>query len=262
MVILNLPRLIPFAFTFISPPLALIANQFGFSIDVAFKELPTVYQDIILYGSGDQVVEMIYDDGVRSYKTRKPFEGILPSLTRRYKETDSNWVREELEKYRTVKSCELCNGKRLKTESLHFKIGGKNISDLGMMDIRELAEWFENVQLNERQIKIAEKNPLYVIEINSNKNEIIVGPKEKLVKREIELRDINILVDKEEFNTEIFVKIRSTGKLIKSKLSFVNNKGNVELLDNEYGISPGQACVFYKKDQYGDKLLGGGWIVN
>ena len=113
-----------------------------------------------------------------------------------------------------------------------------------------------------RGIKIAEKNPLYVIEINSNKNEIIVGPKEKLVKREIELRDINILVDKEEFNTEIFVKIRSTGKLIKSKLSFVNNKGNVELLDNEYGISPGQACVFYKKDQYGDKLLGGGWIVN
>ena len=113
-----------------------------------------------------------------------------------------------------------------------------------------------------RGIKIAEKDPLYVIEINSNKNEIIVGPKEKLVKRVIELRDINILVDEEELKEEIFVKIRSTGKLIKSKLSFKNNKVNVELLDDEYGISPGQACVFYKKDQYGDKLLGGGWIVN
>ena len=113
-----------------------------------------------------------------------------------------------------------------------------------------------------RGIKIAEKDPLYVIEINSNNNEIIVGPKEKLVKRVIELRDINILVDEEELKEEIFVKIRSTGKLIKSKLSFKNNKVNVELLDDEYGISPGQACVFYKKDQYGDKLLGGGWIVN
>ena len=113
-----------------------------------------------------------------------------------------------------------------------------------------------------RGIKIAEKDPLYVIEINSNNNEIIVGPKEKLVKRVIELRDINILVDEEELKEEIFVKIRSTGKLIKSKLSFKNNKVNVKLLDDEYGISPGQACVFYKKDQYGDKLLGGGWIVN
>ena len=61
---------------------------------------------------------------------------------------------------------------------------------------------------------------------------------------------------------EIYVKIRSTGKLIKSKLSISNNIGNVVLLEDEYGISPGQACVFYKNDDYGDKLLGGGWISN
>ena len=113
-----------------------------------------------------------------------------------------------------------------------------------------------------RGIKVSDKEPLYVIEINAEKNEIIVGPKEKLIKRNIELRDINILTNKEDFNREIFVKIRSTGKLIKSKLSISNNKGNVELLEDEYGISPGQACVFYKKDNKGYKLLGGGWITN
>ena len=113
-----------------------------------------------------------------------------------------------------------------------------------------------------RGIKIAEKDPLYVIEINSDKNEIIVGPKEKLIKRKIKLRDINILTSKKELDEEIYVKIRSTGKLIKSKLSIFKNTGNVELLEDEYGISPGQACVFYNKDNNGDKLLGGGWITN
>ena len=113
-----------------------------------------------------------------------------------------------------------------------------------------------------RGIKIAEKDPLYVIEINSDKNEIIVGPKENLIKRKIKLRDINILTSKKELEDEIYVKIRSTGKLIKSKLSIFKNTGNVELLEDEYGISPGQACVFYNKDNNGDKLLGGGWITN
>ena len=120
-----------------------------------------------------------------------------------------------------------------------------------------------NFTIGQRKgIKIAEKDPLYVIEINSDKNEITVGPKKKLVKRKIQLRDINILTNKEDFKEEIFVKIRSTGKLIKSKLSLSNNMANVELLEDEYGISPGQACVFYKKDRNGDKLLGGGWITN
>ena len=71
-----------------------------------------------------------------------------------------------------------------------------------------------------------------------------------------------ILTDQEDFKDEIFVKIRSTGKLIKSRLSISKSKASVELLEDEYGISPGQACVFYKKDNNGDKLLGGGWITN
>ena len=118
-----------------------------------------------------------------------------------------------------------------------------------------------NFTIGQRKgIKIAAKDPLYVIEINSEKNEIIVGPKEKLVKRKIELRDVNILASKDDFREEIFVKIRSTGKLIKSKLLLNKNTRKVELLEDEYGISPGQACVFYIRDDYGHKLLGGGWI--
>ena len=120
-----------------------------------------------------------------------------------------------------------------------------------------------NFTIGQRKgIKIAEKEPLYVLEIISQKNEIIVGPREKLIKKKVGLRDLNILSNKEDFKNDIFVKIRSTGKLIKSKLSIFNNKPNVELLEDEYGISPGQACVFYKKDSNGDKLLGGGWITN
>ena len=122
-----------------------LAKQFGFSIEVAFSELPTVFEDIILHGSGDQSVEMVYDDGLRSYKTRKPFEGIIPNLARRYRETDSNWVREELEKYRTVQPCDACTGKRLKPESLAVKIVNKDISDIAALSIGDAVIWFQEL---------------------------------------------------------------------------------------------------------------------
>tara|TARA_Y100000591_G_scaffold325109_1_gene345554 strand:+ start:616 stop:1734 length:1119 start_codon:yes stop_codon:yes gene_type:complete len=119
-----------------------------------------------------------------------------------------------------------------------------------------------NFTIGQRKgIKIANKDPLYVIEINSEDNEIFVGPKEKLIKKRIQLKDINLLVDKDDLKDEIFVKIRSTGKLIKSKLKIYDKSIHVDLLEDEYGISPGQACVFYKGDSHGSKLLGGGWII-
>ena len=111
-----------------------------------------------------------------------------------------------------------------------------------------------------RGIKIAAKDPLYVIDINPKNNEIIVGNKKELLKKDIILKDINLLVDKSVFDKEIFVKVRSTGRLIKSKLNLINNHAQLKLFDDEYGISPGQACVFYSKDNFGDKVLGGGWI--
>ena len=112
-----------------------------------------------------------------------------------------------------------------------------------------------------RGIKIAAKEPLYVIDINSDKNEIIVGEKKELIKKNINLKNLNLLADKKFFDEKIFVKVRSTGKLLKSKLNLNNGKTSLTLLEDEYGISPGQACVFYQKDKYGDRVLGGGWIT-
>ena len=88
-----------------------------------------------------------------------------------------------------------------------------------------------------------------------------MGLKNDLLKKEIILKDLNLLEDKKIFDKDIFVKVRSTGKLLKSKLNIINGKAKLNLLEDEYGISPGQACVFYSKDEFGDKLLGGGWIT-
>tara|TARA_Y100000748_G_C15474130_1_gene480023 strand:- start:145 stop:1260 length:1116 start_codon:yes stop_codon:yes gene_type:complete len=118
-----------------------------------------------------------------------------------------------------------------------------------------------NFTIGQRKgIKVAASEPLYVVNINSEKNEIFVGTKKNLIKPSIKLRDLNLLVDKKVFNKDVYVKIRSTGKLIKAKVEFENSSANVILLDDEYGISPGQACVFYLEDKEGHKVLGGGWI--
>ncbi len=111
-----------------------------------------------------------------------------------------------------------------------------------------------------RGIRVAAKEPLYVIDINSDLNEIVIGTKKDLLKKNILLRNINLLCDKKVLENEIFVKIRSTGKLIKSKVKLKNDTAELELIDDEYGISPGQACVFYSKDELGERVLGGGWI--
>ena len=119
-----------------------------------------------------------------------------------------------------------------------------------------------NFTIGQRKgIKIANKEPLYIVKINSLKNEIIVGNKHDLEVDEIKLRNLNFLCDDiKKYNSNLFVKIRSTGELIKTKISFVDNIVKVKLDKKESGVSPGQACVFYSKDSVGDKVLGGGWI--
>ncbi len=119
-----------------------------------------------------------------------------------------------------------------------------------------------NFTIGQRKgIKLANKEALYVIKINAENNEIIVGPRENLGKKKINLRNINLLTDSKELNDDVLVKVRSTGKLLNAKVNlFNNNNAEVNLVNSEDGISPGQACVFYKKDQYGHKVLGGGWI--
>ena len=111
-----------------------------------------------------------------------------------------------------------------------------------------------------RGIKIADKDPLYVIKIDNNNNTIVVGPKEALKINKIILRELNILGSKSELEKEIKIKVRSTGKLLRAKVKINTNKAEVNILDGESGISPGQACVFYLNDEAGDKVLGGGWI--
>jgi len=112
-----------------------------------------------------------------------------------------------------------------------------------------------------RGIKVSDKDPLYVIEINAEKNEIIVGTKKYLSQKKIKLKNLNLLCEPSELKEEILVKVRSTGKLIKANIDCYNDKANIKLLEDEYGISPGQACVFYSKNKIGYKVLGGGWIT-
>ena len=136
-----------------------------------------------------------------------------------------------------------------------------NIKDINN-NVIGVHEGIINFTIGQRRgIKISDKEPLYVIEINAEKNEIIVGPKENLIQKKIKLKNINILANPEEFLDEVFVKVRSTGKLLKAKVNFSDIFTEVDLLEDEYGISPGQACVFYSKNDQGYKVLGGGWIT-
>ena len=120
-----------------------------------------------------------------------------------------------------------------------------------------------NFTIGQRKgIKVADKEALYVIKIDAENNEIIVGGREHLGKKKINLKSINLLSEKKELGQNILVKVRSTGKLLSANVNILNDdKAEVKLDNSEDGISPGQACVFYKEDQYGHKVLGGGWIT-
>jgi tRNA-specific 2-thiouridylase len=117
-----------------------------------------------------------------------------------------------------------------------------------------------NFTIGQRKgIKISGEIPYYVIKINAETKEVIIGKKEELEIKKIKIEDVNYLSDKQnDFNENIFVKVRSTGKLIESKLDV--NTGNITFEKGEFGVSPGQACVFYKPDHLGVRVLGGGWI--
>jgi len=141
-----------------------------------------------------------------------------------------------------------------------FKKG--NIKDLNGKVIG-VHDGIINFTIGQRKgIKVSDIEPLYVLKINSDKNEIIVGPRKQLGKRDIKINKLNLLVDENQFKNDILVKVRSTGKLLKAKVNLKsNNSAVVNLKDLEDGISPGQACVFYNTDNQGYKVLGGGWIV-
>ena len=119
-----------------------------------------------------------------------------------------------------------------------------------------------NYTIGQRKgIRIASKEPFYVVDIDAKKNKVIVGKKEDLLIKHICLKNINFLSDVKKYNDNFFVKVRSTGKLIKAKIRLKETTAEIDLEENETGVSPGQACVFYSKSKIGDKVLGGGWIA-
>ena len=136
-----------------------LAKHFAVSMHTPFRELPDEAQNAILQGTGKTPVTMEYDDGLRSYKTKKPFEGVMPNMQRRWRETDSSWVREELERYQNVYPCSACDGHRLKPEALAVKIDGLQIANVSRMSIAEARDWFLSLDatLNDKQKEIAER---------------------------------------------------------------------------------------------------------
>ncbi len=146
--------------------------------------------------------------------------------------------------------------KKFRPES--FKPG--KILDVSGNQIGE-HEGIINYTIGQRKgIKISNDKPLYVVNINADNNTIIVGAKKFLEIKEIKLRNLNLLGNKKDFENLINIKVRSTGRLLKAKIAISDSNAKVEILDSDTGVSPGQACVFYSKDDLGDKVLGGGWI--
>ncbi|PYF03905.1 excinuclease ABC subunit A [Rhodopseudomonas faecalis] len=137
--------------------LTALGKHYKFSLDAKWKELPKKAQNAILYGSGDDEIKFSYEDGVRSYDTKKPFEGVITNIQRRFRETESEWAREELGKYFSDVPCAACHGHRLKPEALCVKVGAKHIGEIAELSVKAAGEWFASVPdaLNKQQNEIA-----------------------------------------------------------------------------------------------------------
>ncbi len=139
--------------------LASLAKHYRFSTAVPFKNLPEKARNIILYGSGGERVPLTYDDGDRSYTTQRAFEGVVPNMERRWKETDSDWIREELGRYQATALCEACDGYRLKPEALAVKIDSLHVGQVAAMSIDAAARWCDGLEdaLTPKQREIAQR---------------------------------------------------------------------------------------------------------
>jgi len=136
-----------------------LARHYGFSMDDPWWKLPPKAHDAVLNGSGAEKIHFVYDDNARKYEVSKTFEGVLPNLERRWRETDSSWVREELGRYQAETPCEVCGGARLKPEALAVKIAGKDIAEVSSLAIRPARDWFASLedQLSDKQMEIARR---------------------------------------------------------------------------------------------------------
>ena len=137
--------------------LTALGKHYKFTLDTKWKDLGKKTQDAILYGSGDTEIRFSYDDGMRAYETKRPFEGVITNLERRFRETDSDWAREEIGRYFTDVPCEACKGFRLKPEALCVKIAGLHIGEISDMSVKGAAAWFTELpqRLTPKQNEIA-----------------------------------------------------------------------------------------------------------
>ena len=122
-----------------------IGKHYGFSPNAVWKDLPEKVQKVFLYGSGEQEIKFRYDEGGRVYQVNRVFEGVIPNMERRYRETDSNWIRDEFENYQNNRPCGTCKGFRLKQEALAVKIADIHVGQVVQMSIKEAFEWCQTV---------------------------------------------------------------------------------------------------------------------
>ena len=136
-----------------------LARHYGFSMDVPWHKLPDAARLVILYGSRSEKIKFSYDDNARKYEVNKTFEGVLPNLERRWRETDSAWVREELGRYQSETPCDACHGLRLKPEALAVKIAGSSIGEASLLSIKDARDWFVGLKdrLSDKQMEIAQR---------------------------------------------------------------------------------------------------------
>jgi excinuclease ABC subunit A len=134
-----------------------ITRHYKASMTKPWEELPEQVRNVILYGSDGVAIRMAYDDGLRAYEVKKPFEGVIPNLERRYKETESDWAREEIGRFMSETPCEACGGKRLKPEALAVKIAGSDIGDATALSVKDAHLWFGDLskKLTKKQNEIA-----------------------------------------------------------------------------------------------------------
>jgi len=136
-----------------------LARHYGFSMDEPWWKLPEAARAVVLHGSGSDKIQFVYDDNARKYEVNKTFEGVMPNLERRWRETDSSWVREELGRYQSETPCEVCGGARLKPEALAVKIAGRNIAEISTLAIRPARDWFSGLEgeLTDKQLEIGRR---------------------------------------------------------------------------------------------------------
>lgn len=136
-----------------------LAAHYKFNMRTPFRELSENVRKVIFYGSGEEAIKINYDDGFKNFVVRKPFEGVISNMDRRWKETESSWIREELEKYQNKTKCDVCSGYRLKQEALCVKVAGLNIGQVCEMTINDSVTWFENLdkKLSAKHRKISER---------------------------------------------------------------------------------------------------------